>query len=233
MNVSGIKILAFDADDTLWENEPMFRQAEADWLSLMSDYGDPETLYQALFEVESANIPVYGYGAKPFTLNMLEAGFKVTGGNLSPAIAAKMIEVGRNLLFNPAEPMPHVVESLEKLSSSGRFRMIVLTKGDLLDQEQKLHRSGLLQFFERIVIVSKKTRKEYLQVCSDMSFSMDEMLMVGNSFKSDIDPVLQLGGSGVFIPFRVLWAHEHMEPYSHPRLVTLASIRDLSAVLLG
>ena len=180
--MNDIHVIAFDADDTLWENEPLFRAAERRWAEILSDYGSLEDLSARLFEVEKANMEDLGYGAKAFTLSLIETAIEVTGGKLTAAQTAGILAAGRTILHNPAHPLPGVAETLSALKD--RYRLVLLTKGDLLDQEHKVERSGLEPYFERIVVVSDKSERAYRQLLKELQVSPDAFLMVGNSFKS-------------------------------------------------
>lgn len=232
MDIDKIKVLAFDADDTLWESEPLYREAERRWAEILSEYGTTESLSAALYAVEVANMEDYGYGAKAFTLSLLETSVKVAGGALDADRVGRILAIGRHLLHNPAAPMPGVRETLEKLHCSGRYRMVLLTKGDLLDQEHKTERSGLAPYFDRVRIVSDKTEREYRRLLDEFGVGPESFLMVGNSFKSDISPVLALGGWGIYVPFHITWELERTEEYDHDRLVRVARFPDILSVLL-
>lgn len=232
MDLSGIKVIAFDADDTLWENEPRFREAERKAAEAIREYADFQTISSSLYAVEVKNMPDYGYGAKAFTLSMLENAVKISEGRLSGEQVARIIEAGREILHNPAVPLPGVRETLSELRESGRFTMVVVTKGDLLDQRTKVARSGLSDFFDLVEVVDEKTSNEYLSICSRLGSSPSELLSVGNSFKSDIAPVLEIGGFGAHIPFHVLWQLEKVEEYDHPHLLRLSSIGELPPLLV-
>ena len=224
-----IRVLAFDADDTLWENEPLFREAEAAWAGVLRDYGTLESLSAALYAVESSNMAELGYGTKAFIISLLETAIQVSGGNLTAAQTSEIIRIGRRILQNPAVPLPGVEETLSTLH--GRFRMVLLTKGDALEQRHKVERSGLARYFDLVDIVPQKTVREYFELCRRLDIGPDELLMVGNSFKSDIAPVLELGGAGIYIPFRVTWEHEKTEEYEHPRLRKAAEFKDIIDIL--
>ena len=232
MDIDKIKVLAFDADDTLWESEPLYREAERRWAEILSEYGTTESLSAALYAVEVANMEDYGYGAKAFTLSLLETSVKVAGGALDADRVGRILAIGRHLLHNPAAPMPGVRETLETLHRSGRYRMVLLTKGDLLDQEHKTERSGLAPYFDRVRIVSDKTEREYRRLLDEFGVGPESFLMVGNSFKSDISPVLALGGWGIYVPFHITWELERTEEYDHDRLVRVARFSDILSVLL-
>ena len=222
-----VKVIAFDADDTLWENEPLFREAERKWAEEMKEYGSLESLSAELYATEAKNMEELGYGAKPYLISVLETSVRLAGDRLTGSMVGRILAAGREILQNPATPLPGVRDALEQIRALGRYRMVLLTKGDLLDQEHKIARSGLGGFFDRIMITSGKSRAEYERLCREEGITPGELLMVGNSFKSDIAPVLELGGWGVHIPFHVLWVHERVEEYDHPRLLRLATLPEL------
>ena len=230
--IDGLKVVAFDADDTLWENEPLFRHAERIVADSLSEYGSFEHISDELYKVEFKNMEDYGFGAKAYTLSMIENAVNLSGGKITGEQVRFIIESGRSILHNPATPFPGVAGTLGRLQAEGGFRLVMLTKGDLLDQEHKIARSGLGKYFSHIEIVSNKSQKEYLVLCDKMGITPDRLLMVGNSFKSDIEPVLQLGGWGVHIPYRILWKLEHTEEYDHPRLFKAGTFSDLLEILL-
>lgn len=230
--LKNIKVVAVDADDTLWENEPLFREAERKWAECLKDYGSLEELSTRLYDVESRNMEDLGYGAKAFTLSLFEATLKITGGKMDGEKASCILDAGYSLLHNPAVPLEGVPDTLDALHSSGRYTMVLLTKGDLLDQEHKIQRSGLGYYFDRTEIVSNKSEKEYRKLYSDFGISPKEFLMVGNSLKSDIKPVVDLGGWGIFIPFRITWEHEKTEDFESPRLIRAPKFSALKDLLL-
>lgn len=226
-----VKVLAFDADDTLWENEPLFREAERRWAEEMREYGSLDELSEYLYKIEDKNMEDLGYGAKAFTMSLMEATLKLAGENVKEHHIATTLEVGWSLLHNPATPMPGVKETLEQISVAHKYKLVVFTKGDLLDQQHKLERSGLAKYFDKVEIVSNKSEAEYRKLCQDMEIEYDELLMVGNSFKSDIKPVLDLGGWCIYIPYRITWAHERMEEYDHPKLLKVNTFAELTPYL--
>jgi len=223
--LKGLTTIAFDADDTLWENEPLYREAERQWSLILKDYGTLESLSQALYATEVSNMADLGYGAKAFGISILETSVKVTGGKLTGSQTGEILKIIRGLLHNPATPLPGVAATLDALH--GRYRLVLLTKGDLLDQEHKIDRSGLSKYFSHIEIVSDKNIGTYQSMIARLGIRADEFLMVGNSFKSDIAPVLELGGWGAYVPFRILWQLEHAEEYEHERLLRLTDIGQL------
>lgn len=230
--IEGTKVIAFDADDTLWSNEPLFREAERKVADQLSDFGDFQYISDELYKVEFQNMEDYGFGAKAYILSMIENAIKISGGKVTAGQISFILDSGREILHNPATPFPGVIDTLEKLKADGRYRLVLLTKGDLLDQERKLSRSGLAKYFDHIEIVSNKSQKEYRILCEKMGISPEELIMVGNSFKSDIEPVLQLGGWGVFIPFEILWKLEHTEEYDHHKLFKVNTFQEIISILL-
>jgi len=223
----GVNTIVFDADDTLWENEPLFREAEREWAEVLKDYGTLEELSAKLYAVESRNMEDLGYGAKAFIISLLETAVEVTDGKLTGTQAKAMIDAGRKILHNPAEPLEGVQQTLEKLASLDKYTLVLLTKGDLLDQENKIERSGLGKYFDHVSIVSNKSHLEYKRLAESLNVRPQNIAMVGNSFKSDIKPVLELGGWGVYIPFRITWEHEKTEEFDHPHLVKIEKFSQL------
>lgn len=222
-----VRTIAFDADDTLWENETLFREAERQWAEVMKDYGSLEELSAILYKREAENMEDLGFGAKPYLISVLETSVALAGDKLTGPMVAKIIAAGRQIMRNPATPLPGVKEALQAIRDKKKYRMVMLTKGDLLDQEHKIARSGLGCFFDRTVITSNKSKKEYLELCQAEGITTENLLMVGNSFKSDIAPVLELGGWGAYVPFKVIWEHEKTEEYEHPRLLKLSALGEL------
>lgn len=228
-----ISTIVFDADDTLWANETRFREAERKAAEALASYCDADTMSSLLYSIEVKNMADYGFGAKAFVLSMLETAVSISNGKVSGKEVQKILEAGRWLLHNPATPLAGVEETLRRLKKEGRYRMAVLTKGDLLDQERKLQRSGLLKYFDYVEITSDKSVKEYSSLCKKLGIDIKNMAMVGNSFKSDIAPVLELGGVGIHIPFEVIWELEKMEEYDHPNLFKLKEFKDLESLLFA
>ncbi len=230
--ITNIKAVVFDADDTLWSNEPLFRDAEAHFYSTLSAYGTPEHLEEELYRTEMANIAELGYGTKAFIISMVETAIRVSGGKVSADIIGSIVAYGRRILSNPAVPLPGVEAALSAIRESRKFTMALLTKGDLLEQNGKIERSGLSHYFDVTDVVYEKTGTQYSDLCRRLGIVPAEMLMVGNSFKSDIDPVLRLGGKGVYIPVAETWKHEIIDEYQHPGLYRLSSISELPSLLV-
>lgn len=237
-----IKAIVFDADDTLWENEGRFRAAERKVGEILNEYASFEDMSTSLYAIEVKNMPDYGYGAMAFTLSMLENAVKVSGGRLvdgkiegsklTGAQVSAILEVGRELLHNPATPFEGVVDTLKALRASGRYKLACFTKGDILDQGHKLDRSGLRPYFDCIDIVPDKTPSAYSELFGMLGVGTEAILSVGNSFKSDIAPVLEMGGAGIYIPARDTWQLEKTNEYDHARLLRLEKFTDITSVLL-
>ena len=223
-----IKVIAFDADDTLWSNEPFFQDIEKQYTDLLKSYGTPEDISAALFQTEMNNLKCLGYGAKAFTISMVETALRVSGRKISATDIQHIIELGKSLLKMPIELLPGVKETLKTLKKTGKYKLVVATKGDLLDQERKLKNSGLLGYFHHIEIMSEKKTADYRKLLKHLDASAQEFLMVGNSMSSDILPVLELGGSAIHIPAPVpLRYPDAPADIVSPRLLTLGSLAEL------
>ncbi|MBC5861853.1 HAD family hydrolase [Flavobacterium turcicum] len=204
-----LKVIAFDADDTLFINETYFLETEEKFCALMSDYLSHQGLSQELFKVEIANLKLYGYGIKGYILSMIEAAMKISNNTIPIEVIEKIIQYGKELLEKPIELLEGVDETLEALY--GKYKLVVATKGDLLDQRRKLHNSGLGKYFHHIEVMSDKKEQDYDDLLKRLDVQPHEFLMVGNSLKSDVLPVLELGGYAVHIPFHTTWAHEKID----------------------
>jgi putative hydrolase of the HAD superfamily len=225
-----IKVIAFDADDTLWINEPYFKETEELFCDLLEDYLPRHTLAKELFKTEIQNLPLYGYGIKGFMLSMIETALRVTDHTLNIAVIEKALEYGKALLEKPIELLDGVEEVLAALK--GKYRLVVATKGDLLDQERKLKKSGLEHYFHHIEIMSDKQENDYNKLIKHLDISPSEFIMLGNSLKSDVMPVLTIGGHGVHIPYHTTWAHETIEhTIEHPNFKQVHSIKEVLAFL--
>ncbi len=226
-----IKIIAFDADDTLWVNEPYFQEIEHRFCELMEDYLPQHSVSRELLQVELANLSLYGYGVKGFILSMIEAALKIGGATISPLAVAKIIDFGKEMLEKPIELLPHVAEVLTALQ--GNYRLVVATKGDLLDQERKLKKSGLEPFFHHIEIMSDKQETDYLKLIKHLDIQPSEFMMVGNSLKSDVLPVLAIGGYGVHIPYHTTWVHETVDHrVSHPHFSSIQNLKEVLTLVV-
>jgi putative hydrolase of the HAD superfamily len=225
-----IKVIAFDADDTLWVNEPFFRDTEEKFHQLLQNGMDLDEVTKHLFEVEIANIPMYGYGIKGFTLSMIETAMKLTNHTISAEKIQQIIELGREQMEQPIELLDGVEQILEQLQ--GKYKLIVATKGDLMDQERKLQKSGLLKYFHHIEVMSEKAEADYQKLLANMEIEANEFMMVGNSLKSDVLPVLNLGGKAVHIPFHTTWEHEKvkdsdLEAKEYQQLHKISELREI------
>lgn len=212
-----IKLIAFDADDTLWINEYHYRKAEEKFGRLMEKFVSPDVANQMLLKTEKENLPLLGYGSKPFIISLIETGIEISGGTLSNDEILELIKIGKETIGRKIELMPEVVEVLSGLS--GKYPIILATKGDLKEQESKIERSGLEQYFSHIEIMSEKNSENYLKIIRMHNIEPENFLMVGNSFKSDILPVLEIGGNALYIPSDITWAHEVVEEIEHPKLI--------------
>ncbi len=230
MSGRNLTTIGFDADDTLWQNEHFFRLTEARFAALLADHAAPEEISGHLLEVERRNLQFYGYGIKGFTLSMVETALTLTGGKISTAAIAEILSAGREMLTHPVETLPHVRETLERLA--GDFRLVLITKGDLFDQERKLAQSGLGDFFSAVEIVSEKSADTYRQVFSRHGDGPDRSMMVGNSLKSDIVPSIEAGSWAVHVPHELTWALEHCDaPSDSPRFRQIAHVGLLDNII--
>lgn len=204
--INQITTIAFDADDTLWVNEPYFQEVELEFCVLMEDYLPRHVVSQELFQTEMKNLSLYGYGVKGFMLCMIETANRISDGTVSSKLVDQIIAIGQELLLKPIELLPGVSQTLDQLN--GKYKLIMATKGDLLDQERKLKNSGLEPYFHHIEIMSDKKLQDYTKLLKHLDCEPHQFLMLGNSIKSDILPVLEMGGYGVHIPYHVTWMHE-------------------------
>ncbi len=226
-----IKVVAFDADDTLWDCQSWFDEVEHRCGDLLRPWATQEEVTQSLFNTERGNMELLGYGTKAFTISLVENAVKVTNGEITGDIVLKLIALGKSLLQFPTTPLPEVKETLQRLSDDGRYRLVVFTKGELLDQEGKLKRSGLGQYFEYMETVSNKGKDEYVALCDHLDITPEEMVMVGNSFRSDIAPALAVGCYAVHIPYHVVWELEKSEEFPHEHLRKISRFSELLTIL--
>ncbi len=221
-----ITTIGFDADDTLWHNERFFKLTEAQFRDLLADYAEPVQLSERLLEAEKRNIGHYGFGIKGFTLSMIETAIEVTDGKVPAETIGEILEAGRAMLDHPVETLPHARAALEALT--GAHTLVLITKGDLFDQERKLAQSGLGDYFDAIEIVSDKTMESYRRIFARHGDGAEHALMVGNSLKSDIIPVLDAGGWAAHVPHELTWGLEHADtPRPSPRFHELADLGEL------
>jgi putative hydrolase of the HAD superfamily len=222
--------IGFDADDTLWQNEEFFRLTEQRFSELLADYADPDHLGAQLLEAERRNLGQYGFGIKGFVLSMIETAIEVTDQRVPASVIAEIIAAGQDMLAHPIHLLPHAREAVEALSDS--HKIVLITKGDLLDQERKLAQSGLGELFDAVEIVSDKTPQTYIRAFMRHGDGPDRAMMVGNSMKSDVVPAIDAGGWGVHVPAKYEWEIEKAPaPENHPRFRVLTDLGVLPALL--
>ena len=222
--------IGFDADDTLWQNEQFFRGTEQRFADLLAPYADVPDLSSRLLAVEKRNLALYGFGIKGFTLSLVETAVEVTEGRVPSSVIAEILAAGREMLHHPVETLPHVAETLEALADT--YRLVLITKGDLFDQERKLAQSGLGEFFDAVEIVSNKDRATYDRIFKRHGDGPERAMMIGNSLKSDIVPAIEAGSWGVFVPHALTWALEHVDaPVEAPRYRQIEHLGELLPLL--
>lgn len=229
--MESIKVVAFDADDTLWINEPYFNEAEKQFCILMEDYLTHQSISQVLFKTQVDNLPLYGYGIKGFILSMIESAYKISKGTVNQKVINRITIIGKELLTKPIELIDDVEEVLEELKS--KYKLVVATKGDLKDQHRKLHHSGLGPYFHHIEVMTDKEEIDYRKLLGRLDIRPEEFIMIGNSLRSDVLPVLELGGHAVHVPFHTTWLHEHIEhEINHPNFKTIKKLSEVKKILL-
>lgn len=209
VDYSNVKVIGFDADDTLWVNETYFRDTEEKFAQLLEGYETKNKIDQELFKMEIQNLDLYGYGIKGFVLSMIESALDLSNNRVSQETLSKILDLGKNMLSQPVELLEGVVEVLETLKD--KYRLIVLTKGDLLDQERKLEKSGLSEYFHHVEVLSDKKEDNYEHLLKHLQINVKEFLMIGNSLKSDVLPLLNIGAHAVHVPFHTTWQHEEVK----------------------
>lgn len=219
--------IAFDADDTLWQNERFFQMSQERFGELLSDYVDPHDLKARLLEAERRNLGFYGYGVKGFTLSMIETALEVTNAEVPGQVILALLDMGRDMLAHPIHLMPGVSQVIPALAA--QTSLVLITKGDLLDQERKLAQSQLGEYFSSVEIVSEKTAEVYQRIFA--RFETPRVMMVGNSLRSDVIPALEAGAWGVYVPADVTWELEHAEMPDHPRFCQINNIGELPEVI--
>lgn len=225
-----IKIVAFDADDTLWSNEHFFQETEKKFCALMEDFLPQHTVARELLKTEINNIALYGYGIKAFMLSMIETAVRISDRNIPLSVVERIISFGKELMQKPVELIEDVELVLQSLQP--KYRLVMATKGDLLDQERKLKKSGLQKYFHHIEIMSEKKEPDFQKLIDRLDIAPAEFMMIGNSIKSDILPVLNLGGHGIHVPFHITWQHETVETeIKRPNFRQVNAIREVLNVL--
>lgn len=221
-----IKYIAFDADDTLWNNEIFFHEFEEGFSALINKYESNHKLAKDLFDTEMENLHLYGYGVKGMTLCMIELACKRIDSAYTSTCISQIIEMGKDLLQKPVDLLEGVTETLTELNN--RYKLILATKGDLLDQERKILKSGLIDYFYHIEIMSDKKTSDYSKLIKRLGCNPEDLLMLGNSLKSDIIPVLELGAFACYIPYHITWEHEYCdEDIKHPHFIKFNQIREI------
>jgi len=227
INYKNIKVIGFDADDTLWVNETYFRDAELEFAKLLGAYETANKIDQELFKKEMDNLELYGYGVKGFVLSMVEMALEISNYNVSNKTLQAILNIGKDMINKPVELLDGVEEVLKKLSKN--YRLILATKGDLLDQERKLEKSGLIDYFHHIEVLSDKKEANYSKLLNHLDIKPSEFLMIGNSLKSDILPLVNIKAHAIHVPFHTTWAHEEVsEKESNGKAYkTVSSLRDI------
>jgi putative hydrolase of the HAD superfamily len=227
---AALTTIGFDADDTLWQNEHFYHLTADRFRALLADYADAGHLDRTLLAAERRNLATYGFGIKGFTLSMIETAIEATGGRVPSAVIREILEAGRDMLSHPVETLPHVRETLARLA--GDFRLVLITKGDLFDQERKVAESGLGDYFDAVEIVSDKTAETYRRAFARHGHGPERAMMVGNSMKSDVVPAIEAGSWGVYVPHVLNWELEHAEaPLGAPRFRELPDLAPLVALI--
>jgi len=226
MDKNKIKVIGFDADDTLWVNETYFREVEHKFAKLLSTYETENTIDQELFKIEIKNLELYGYGVKGFILSMIESAIDLSNGKVSTATISKIMELGKDMIGRPVELIDHIELVLKKLSED--YRLLLLTKGDLLDQERKLEKSGLSAYFHHVEVLSDKKERNYRNLLEHLEVPVSEFVMIGNSLRSDVLPIIAIGAQAIHVPFHTTWEHEKVAPHEeNDTYITVNSIKEI------
>lgn len=203
-----IKVIAFDADDTLWVNETYFREAELEFAKLLAKYETANTIDQELFKTEIRNLEFYGFGVKGFVLSMIECALELSNYTINPKALQAILDIGKEMFNKPIELLPEIEEVLKTLQP--KYKLILATKGDLLDQERKLEKSNLAHYFHHIEVMTDKKAKDYHKLIKHLDIHPSHFMMIGNSLKSDVLPVLEIGAAAIHVPFHTTWIHEEV-----------------------
>ncbi len=226
-----IKTIAFDADDTLWHNEPLFTDTQQRFRELLAAYHDPEWIADRLYETEMRNLQHYGYGIKSFTLSMIETAIELTEGRIKGSEIQEIVAFAKSMLEAPVNLLEGVEETIRDLSTS--YPLVIITKGDLFDQESKIARSGLGDLFSRVEVVTEKSRSTYEAIARKLELEPSEFVMVGDSLKSDVLPVIDLGGHAIHVPYQTVWKHEVVseEMLRQYEFLRAESVRDVPGLV--
>ncbi|MBC8883591.1 HAD hydrolase-like protein [Flavobacterium piscinae] len=223
-------IIAFDADDTLWHNEPYFDEAQERFCELFQDFASKQEILGLILNHQVKNLPLYGFGIKAFTLSMIDSALELTNHSISGQNIAKVIQIGRDLLQKPVELLPEVEGVLRQLY--GKYKLIMATKGDLKDQHRKLHDSGIGHYFHHIEVMSDKQEIDYQKMLGRLDCKAEDLLMIGNSLKSDVLPILNIGGHAVHIPYHTTWEYEKIDfEINHPNFKAFSSLQEVLTLL--
>ncbi len=227
IDYKNIKVIGFDADDTLWVNETFFREAELEFARLLSPYETANKIDQELFKKEMDNLELYGYGVKAFVLSMVESAIEISNGSVSNKTLGKILDIGKSMINQPVKLLDEVENVLKTLAK--KYRLILATKGDLLDQERKLEKSGLTDYFHHIEVLSDKKEANYSKLLNHLDINPSEFLMIGNSLKSDILPLVNIKAHAIHVPFHTTWAHEQVsvEETNGKAYKTVTSLGDI------
>ena len=230
MTLGTIKVIGFDADDTLWVNEPYYQDVEQQFCRILNPYIPKKESSAELFKTEMNNLEIYGYGAKGFILSMVETALRITDGKIAIEEISQILETGKTLLNMPIQLLDGIENVLQQLQK--KYKLILATKGDLLDQERKLQKSGLIGYFHHIEIMSDKHENNYKKLLAHLDIQPQEFLMVGNSIKSDILPVIKIGAKAILVPFEVMWQHEkNHESIESKEFKTISRISEILNLL--
>ena len=228
--MKNVKTIAFDADDTLWHNEPYFDEAQARFCKLFQDFASSQEILGLILNHQVKNLPLYGFGIKAFTLSMIEVALELTNHNIPGKGIEQIITIGKDLLQKPVELMPNVEEVLESLQ--GKYKLIVATKGDLKDQHRKLHDSGIGHYFHHIEVLSDKTELDYEKMLGRLDIQAEDFLMIGNSLKSDVLPIINIGGYGIHVPYHTTWEYEKIDfEIKHDNFYSFENITEVLSLL--
>lgn len=224
------KIIAFDADDTLWHNEPYFDEAQERFCALFQDLASSQQILGMILNYQVKNLPLYGFGIKAFTLSMIETALELTQNSITGTGIEKIITIGKDLLEKPVELLPNVEEVLQELN--GKYKLVVATKGDLKDQHRKLHDSKLGSYFHHIEVLSDKTELDYTKMLGRLECQPENFVMIGNSLKSDVLPILNIGGTGIHVPYVTTWEYEKIDfEIEHENFKALTNIKEILNIL--
>ena len=228
--MKNIKTIAFDADDTLWHNEPYFDEAQERFCQLFQDFASSQEILGSILNHQVKNLPLYGFGIKAFTLSMIETALKLTNRNISGKGIEQIMEIGKDLLQKPVELLPNIESVLSELK--GKYKLIVATKGDLKDQHRKLHDSGIGAYFHHIEVLSDKTELDYEKMLGRLDVQAEEFLMIGNSLKSDVLPIINLDGYAIHIPYRTTWEYEKIDfEIEHENFKSFEKMEEILTIL--